>query len=139
MGSYLSLQGLAHSPVVGPFLREKLTMLPGMQDPRVNSCIKMDCAKVVDTLDMEDLGDKGSYPTKKTMLEIQEVPILRWIPCEAQQSHWRQCGAFDHQEGSLIDIKLFCIVVCLASIMDVHFPNIIKTVDLMAVNWVSLI
>ena len=24
-------QGLAHSPVVGPFLREKLTMLPGMQ------------------------------------------------------------------------------------------------------------
>ena len=73
------------------------------------------------------------------MLEIQEVPILRWIPCEAQQSHWRQCGAFDHQEGSLIDIKLFCIVVCLASIMDVHFPNIIKTVDLMAVNWVSLI
>merc|ERR1712179_615499 len=43
----------------GPLLREKLTMLPGMQDPRVNSCIKMDCAKVVDTLDMEDLGDKA--------------------------------------------------------------------------------
>ena len=57
--SYLSLQGLAHSPVVGPFLREKLTMLPGMQEPRVNSCIKMDCAKVVDTLDIEDLGDKA--------------------------------------------------------------------------------
>merc|ERR1712107_935117 len=44
--SYLSIQGLVHSPVVGPFLREKLSMLPGMQDPRVNSCIKMDCAKV---------------------------------------------------------------------------------------------
>ena len=26
-----NLQGLAHSPVVGPFIREKLTMLPGMQ------------------------------------------------------------------------------------------------------------
>ena len=29
--SYLSLQGLADSPVVGSFLREKLAMLPGMQ------------------------------------------------------------------------------------------------------------
>ena len=31
LSQWLNPQGLAHSPVVGPFLREKLTILPGMQ------------------------------------------------------------------------------------------------------------
>ena len=58
--------------------------------------------QVVDTLDMEDLGDKAvlcryflelhAYRIfsilHSQMLEIQEVSILRWIPCQAQQSHW---------------------------------------------------
>merc|ERR1712107_882502 len=76
--SYLSIQGLVHSPVVGPFLREKLSMLPGMQDPRVNSCIKMDCAKVVDTIDMEDLGDKAvlcrCWKSKKSRIVTDLMP-----------------------------------------------------------------
>merc|ERR1712098_69958 len=59
--SYLSLQGLANSPVVGPVLKEKLSMLPGMKANRVNEMIKMDCAKVVDTVDIEDMGDKGVF------------------------------------------------------------------------------
>ena len=68
-----NLQGLAHSPVVGPFLREKLTMLPGMQESRVNSCIKMDCAKVVDTLDIEDLGDKAVLCRLALDLEVHNI------------------------------------------------------------------
>jgi len=59
--SYLSLQGLANSPMVGPYLKEKLANLPGMQPDRVNNSIKMDCAKVVDTVDIEDMGDKGVF------------------------------------------------------------------------------
>ena len=57
----MSLQGLANSPVVGPVLKEKLSMLPGMKAGRVNEMIKMDCAKVVDTVDIEDMGDKGVF------------------------------------------------------------------------------
>ena len=60
--SYLSLQGLANSPVVGPVVKEKLSMLPGMKDKnRVNNTVKMEQAKVVDTIDIEDLGDKGVF------------------------------------------------------------------------------
>jgi len=59
--SYLSLQGLANSPVVGPILKDKLSMLPGMKGNRVNETIKMDCGKVVDTVDIEDMGDKGVF------------------------------------------------------------------------------
>ena len=36
-------------------------MLPGMKASRVNEMIKMDCAKVVDTVDIEDMGDKGVF------------------------------------------------------------------------------
>ena len=61
--SYLSLQGLAHSPVVGPVLKEKLAFLnlPGMKEPRLNTRIKMESSKVVDTCDIEDLGDKAVF------------------------------------------------------------------------------
>ena len=59
--SYLSLQGLANTPVVGPVVKEKLAMLPGMKENRVNTTVKMDCAKVVDTVDIEDMGDKGVF------------------------------------------------------------------------------
>ena len=92
---YWNPQGLAHSPVVGPFLREKLTMLPGMQvflkniwkvktwnqlevfaGPKgellcqnglcegwiaviASNLLSNIITQVVDTLDMEDLGDKA--------------------------------------------------------------------------------
>ena len=36
-------------------------MLPGMKENRVNTTVKMDCAKVVDTVDIEDMGDKGVF------------------------------------------------------------------------------
>ena len=54
-------KGLANTPVVGPVVKEKLAMLPGMKENRVNTTIKMDCAKVVDTVDIEDMGDKGVF------------------------------------------------------------------------------
>merc|ERR1719337_24686 len=54
-------QGLANTPVVGPVVKEKLAMLPGMKENRVNTTVKMDCAKVVDTVDIEDMGDKGVF------------------------------------------------------------------------------
>merc|ERR1719232_1825643 len=56
--SYLSLQGLANSPVVGPAIKEKLSMLPGFKPNRCNNTIKMECAKVVDSV---DIGDKGVF------------------------------------------------------------------------------
>ena len=55
------IQGLANAPVVGPALKEKLSMLPGMKPNRVNETIKMECPKVVDTVDIEDMGDKGVF------------------------------------------------------------------------------
>ena len=54
-------QGLANSPVVGPAIKEKLSMLPGFKPNRVNETIKMECAKVVDSVDIEDMGDKGVF------------------------------------------------------------------------------
>ena len=65
-------------------------MLPGMKDKsRVNNTIKMDQAKVVDTIDIEDMGDKGVFCRLflcKTyirsdgvvvqVLEVQEVSVL---------------------------------------------------------------
>lgn len=59
--SYLSLQGLANAPVVGPVIREHLRSLPGVKGARVNNTIKMDCGKVVDSVDIEDMGDKGVF------------------------------------------------------------------------------
>merc|ERR1712221_12929 len=38
-----------------------LSILPGMKPSRVNEMVKMDCAKVVDTFDIEDMGDKAVY------------------------------------------------------------------------------
>ena len=38
--------------------QEKVKKLPGFKPPRANHCIKMDESKVVDTLDIEDMGDK---------------------------------------------------------------------------------
>ena len=46
---------------MGPVIKEKLSMLPGMKPNRVNETIKMECAKVVDTVDIEDMGDKGVF------------------------------------------------------------------------------
>jgi len=57
--SYLSLQGLGSCPRVGPFVKEKLPFLFGDQQTQVNQEIKKDCAKVVDTIDIEDIGDKA--------------------------------------------------------------------------------
>ena len=38
-------------------------MLPGFKPNRVNANIKMECAKVVDSVDIEDMGDKGVHGT----------------------------------------------------------------------------
>ena len=36
-------------------------MLPGFKPNRCNNTIKMECAKVVDSVDIEDMGDKGVF------------------------------------------------------------------------------
>ncbi|TRY70480.1 hypothetical protein TCAL_10316 [Tigriopus californicus] len=59
--SYLSLQGLANTPGVGPALKERLAKCPGFRGNRVNENIKMENNKVVDTIDIEDMGDKGVF------------------------------------------------------------------------------
>ena len=41
--------------------QEKIKKLPGFKPPRANHCIKMDESKVVDTLDIEDMGDKVQF------------------------------------------------------------------------------
>ena len=38
--------------------QEKLKKVPGFKPSQCNTCIKKDCAKVVDTIDIEDMGDK---------------------------------------------------------------------------------
>lgn len=57
--SYLTLQGLANAPVVGPHVKEHLECVLGKKASRVNCDIKMDCAKVVDTIDIEDIDGKA--------------------------------------------------------------------------------
>jgi len=57
--SYLSLQGLAQTPVVGPVIQEKLSCIVGSPPARVNSTIQMECPKVVDTIDIEDIDGKA--------------------------------------------------------------------------------
>merc|ERR1712156_190066 len=59
--SYLALQGLTKAPAVGPVLQDKLKKVPGFKPPRCNNSVKMECAKVVDTIDVEDMGDKGVF------------------------------------------------------------------------------
>ena len=59
--SYLTLQGLLNTPGVEPVLQEKLKKVPGFKPSRCNNMIKMESPKVVDTLDIEDMGDKGVF------------------------------------------------------------------------------
>eukprot|EP00088_Acartia_fossae_P064820 TRINITY_DN79844_c0_g1_i1.p1 TRINITY_DN79844_c0_g1~~TRINITY_DN79844_c0_g1_i1.p1 ORF type:complete len:145 (+),score=40.94 TRINITY_DN79844_c0_g1_i1:28-462(+) len=59
--SYLSVQGLANAPVVGPVIKDKLKMFPGMKPNRVNETIQLECEKVVNSYDIEDLGDKAVF------------------------------------------------------------------------------
>jgi hypothetical protein len=42
-------------------LQDKLKKLPGFKPKAINPCIKKDCPKVVDSVDMEDLGDKVNF------------------------------------------------------------------------------
>ena len=41
--------------------QEKLKKVPGFKPNQVNACVKKDSPKVVDMVDMEDLGDKVRY------------------------------------------------------------------------------
>ena len=41
--------------------QEKLKKVPGFKPSRCNNMIKMESPKVVDTLDIEDMGDKVSF------------------------------------------------------------------------------
>jgi hypothetical protein len=41
--------------------QEKLKKVPGFKPSRCNNMIKMESQKVVDTLDIEDMGDKASF------------------------------------------------------------------------------
>jgi len=59
--SYLSLQGLANSPIIGPMIKDKLACVVGAQKNRCNNMIKMECPKVVDTVDIEDITEKAVY------------------------------------------------------------------------------
>ena len=51
--------------------QDKLKVLPGFQASRCNNKVKMDSPKVVDTVDIEDIGSEGA------VLEIKQIPILR--------------------------------------------------------------
>merc|ERR1712110_615658 len=55
--SYLSLKGLASTPVVGPYIQNTMSKVPGFQPGRINNSIKLDSPKVVDTVEIEDIGD----------------------------------------------------------------------------------
>lgn len=57
--SYLSLQGLAQTPLVGPVIQEKLACVIGKKANRCNDQVKMDCPKVVDMIDIEDISEKA--------------------------------------------------------------------------------
>jgi len=59
--TYLAVQGLSNAPGVGPVIKEKLKKVPGFKPSQCNTGIKKDCAKVVDTIDIEDMGDKGVF------------------------------------------------------------------------------
>ena len=51
-------------------------MLPGMRGNRLNETIKMDCGKVVDTVDIEDMGDKGVFCRYRNFLPMIHNIIL---------------------------------------------------------------
>merc|ERR1712154_341353 len=44
--SYLSLKGLANTPVVGPYIQNTMSKVPGFQPARINNQIKLDSPKV---------------------------------------------------------------------------------------------
>ena len=44
--------------------------LPGFKSHPINSCVKKDCAKVVDSVDIEDMGDKVPYKFRKGWILI---------------------------------------------------------------------
>ena len=50
-------------------------MLPGMKGNRVNETIKMDCGKVVDTVDIEDMGDKGVFCRSRIVSPLSLILI----------------------------------------------------------------
>merc|ERR1711976_1148919 len=58
---YLTLHGLSNAPGIGPVVKEKVSKLPGFGPKQVNHCIKKNESKVVDTIDIEDMGDKGVF------------------------------------------------------------------------------
>ena len=51
-------------------------MLPGFKPNRVNANIKMECAKVVDSVDIEDMGDKGVFCRYYSLKEFHHISIL---------------------------------------------------------------
>ena len=77
-----------------------MSKLPGFGPKQVNHCIKKNESKVVDTIDIEDMGDKVRFSKELhlviknfyviaifvilgsilSMLEKQEISILWWIP-----------------------------------------------------------
>ncbi len=59
--SYLGLKGLSVAPGIGPAIQEHLKALPGFKPDHVNKKVKKSEAKVVDTVDIEDMGDKGVF------------------------------------------------------------------------------
>merc|ERR1711879_7277 len=59
--SYVTLQALSNAPGIGPAIKDKVNKLPGFKPPKANHCIKLEESKVVDTLDIEDMGDKGVF------------------------------------------------------------------------------
>ena len=61
--TYLGLIGLANTPVVGPAIKDKLKKVPGFKPASINPGIKKEQGKVVDTIDIEDMGDKVKQKT----------------------------------------------------------------------------
>ena len=50
--------------------QEKVSKLPGFGPKQVNHCIKKNESKVVDTIDIEDMGDKVSFSKKNVIFQI---------------------------------------------------------------------
>ena len=47
-----------------------MSKLPGFGPKQVNHCIKKNESKVVDTIDIEDMGDKVSFSKKNVIFQI---------------------------------------------------------------------
>jgi hypothetical protein len=70
------VQGLANAPVVGPVIREHMKSLPGMKAARVNNTIKMDCGKVVDTVDIE-VKEERLFIVVQRKIKLQAAIVMR--------------------------------------------------------------